>query len=164
MAGSRVAMSSLKVTMMLPPLAAVSAWAETAGASAVVASIAANAACRRKVFFINELLCWFFARLLRADARIDEGSDDVGKQVAKHDRQRRNQCHAHDDRYVDLLDRLPGELADARPTVHRLDHDHATHELADIDADHCDDRQNGVGQRVPEKNAHRRQALGTRGT
>ena len=62
---------------------------------------------------------------------------------------------AHDDRDVDALDRLPGELADARPAEHALDHHDAAHEDADVDADHGDDRQDGVGQRVDEHDARR---------
>jgi hypothetical protein len=47
------------------------------------------------------------------DAGVDEGGGEVGEQVAEHDRDRRDQRDADDDRDVDPLDRLPGELADA---------------------------------------------------
>src|SRR5688572_22017161 len=59
-----------------------------------------------------------------ADARVDDRRDEVCEKLTCHDRQGRRQRHAHDDGYVDLLDRLPGKLADARPAIDRLHHHH----------------------------------------
>ena len=48
---------------------------------------------------------------------------------------------------------MPGELANAGPAIDSLDHNNAAHELADVDADHGDDRQQGVGQGVAQDDA-----------
>ena len=71
--------------------------------------------------------------------------------------------HADDHRDVHLLDGLPGELADARPAEHRLDHHQPAHENADIDADHRDHRDDGVGQHVAGDHPQPAQALGAGG-
>src|SRR4051812_7667008 len=144
--------------MMSPPLVGVSAKASFAGTRAEVASKAARPILLKNLF-MSSLLCWF-CWLLAADARVDEWRDEVGEQVAEHDGQRRNQGDAHDDRHVDLLDGLPGELADAGPAIYGLDHHHAAHELADVDADHGDNRQKRVGQRVAEHDAAAAETLG----
>src|SRR3569832_752295 len=101
--------------MMSPPLVGVSAKAYLAGTRAEVASRAA-----RPIFMANlcmsSLLCWS-CWLLAADAGVDERGDEVGEQVAEHDREGGNQGDAHDDGHVDLLDGLPGKLADAGPAI-----------------------------------------------
>ncbi len=58
------------------------------------------------------------------------------------------------------MNRLPGELPDAGPAVDGLDHHDAAHELTDVDADHGDDRQEGVGERMPKDNPRAGEALG----
>src|SRR5690606_2984500 len=96
-------------------------------------------------------------------ARIDERGDQVRDEVADDDGAGRDQRDAHDDRDVDALDRLPGELADAGPAEHAFDHDDARHEEPDVDADHGDDRQHRVGQRMAEEDGAALEALGAGG-
>src|SRR5690606_27137022 len=75
----------------------------TISASADAASVVV-----RNLFISIVLSLW----LSEFDAWIDERGDEVGEQVAEHDGECRDQRHAHDDRNVDPLDRLPHELAD----------------------------------------------------
>ena len=84
-----------------------------------------------------------------ADPRIKQRGHEIGEQIAEDNRERGHERHAHDDRHIHFLDRLPGELSDAGPTVDGLDHDDAAHELANVDPDHRDDGKKRVRQRVP---------------
>src|SRR5690606_34198555 len=95
--------------------------------------------------------------------RIDEGGDDVGQQVAQHDGGGRHHRDPHDDRNVNALDRLPGQLADAGPAEHAFHDDQPAHEDADVDADHGDDRQDRVRQGMADQDATAGQALGAGG-
>ena len=58
-----------------------------------------------------------WARLVGRSARVDERCRQIGQQIADHDGDRRDQGDADDDRDVDPLDRLPGQLADAGPAA-----------------------------------------------
>src|SRR6185312_3521548 len=148
---------------MSPPGLALGSSVSSANATEPSPSISASADAATvdaRNLFIS---CSLSLLLSEFDAWIDEGRDDVGQKVAEHDGERRHQRHAHDDRNIDALDRLPGKLADARPAEHALHHDDTAHEDADIDADHGDDRQDGVGQRMAKKNRAARQPFGAGG-
>src|SRR5258707_7876973 len=100
--------------VMAPPCLALGSIASSALADCM-ASISASADAAtveaRNRFMLGSLsLKSSFSSEL--DAWVDERRDDVGDQIADHDGAGRNQRDAHDDRDVDALDRLPGELAD----------------------------------------------------
>ncbi len=102
--------------------------------------------------------CYF-----QLDAGVDEGRHEIGQKVAQHDGAGRDHGDAHDDRDVDALDGLPGQLADAGPAEHAFHNDDAAHEDADVDADHGHDGQDRVRQRVAQDHAAAREALGAGG-
>src|SRR5262249_12686172 len=109
--------------------------------------------------FIKSLSC---VNSSDAYSRIKQRRDEIGEQIAAHDRERGNERHAHDDRNVRLLDRLPGELSDTGPAVDGLDHDDAAHELTDVDPDHRDDRQKRIRQGMPQNDARAAQTFSAR--
>ena len=78
------------------------------------------------------------------DTRIDQWGDEVGNEIAENDGKCRYDRDTHDDGNVDALECLPCKLADAGPTEHAFNDDDARHEKTDIDANHGDDRQDGI--------------------
>ena len=64
---------------------------------------------------------------------------------------------------VALEDRVDHQLADARQRVDLLDHERAADEIADVDAEHGDGRDDRVAERVTHEHARLRQALRARG-
>src|SRR3989441_2296054 len=95
--------------------------------------------------------------------RIQPRVRQIRQQVAGDDSQCRHHHHAHDHRNVHDLDGLPGQLPDAGPAEHRLDHDDAPHERADVQSHHRDHRQQRVADGVPEDHPGFAQSLGTCG-
>src|SRR5690348_6535686 len=130
--------------VMAPPCLAFGSIVSSARALAmpsISASADAATVVARTLFISCSLSLVVFLISSELDAGIDERRDDVGQEIAEHDGEGRDQRDAHDDRDVDTLDGLPGELADAGPAEHAFDDDDAAHEDADVDADHGDDRQ-----------------------
>src|SRR5215472_472446 len=69
----------------------------------------------------------------RADARIEEAIDQVDAEVDHDEEHGRDERGALHDRVVAVVDRLDREAADARPGEHRLGHDGAAEQGAELE-------------------------------
>src|SRR5437867_3734004 len=102
-----------------------------------------------------------------SSAGADPGIEDAIEQVdakVDHDEEHRGEEHrALHDGVVAVVDRLDGEPPDARPREHRLGHDGAAQQRAELKPGDRHDRDGGVLERVLGDHQRLRQALGARG-
>src|SRR4029453_5966558 len=136
MAGSRVIRSSLKVTIISPPCLTSARAGVRAGTAAIISAASDTDAGRR---FMRKSPHQSGLLLSKLDPRIDQRRNQVREQVAEDDCAGGQQGYSHDDRNVDLLDGLPGQLSDTGPAEDGFDHHDAAHEVAEVDPNHCDD-------------------------
>src|SRR5215467_5277473 len=92
------------------------------------------------------------------DAWIDESIHHVGEEAGD-DVDERDQQHDNlHDQKVARLDRLDGELADARPGEYCLDDDRTSEQIADLERCDGNHRDRRIAQDVTPDNAGERQA------
>src|SRR5438034_11479628 len=99
---------------------------------------------------------------LSADAGIEEAVREIDDQVDDDEGQREDEHRALEQDVVAGEDRLNHETAEPRPREDRLDQDGAAHELARLQPEQREDRDEGVAQRVPTEHPHLADALGPR--
>src|SRR4029077_8021429 len=92
--------------------------------------------------------CHARAAAFAAQARIDDGIEQVDREVDHHEQQPDQQQVGGHDRDVGKLHRLDEELADARPGEHRLGDDGEGDQRAQLQAEHGDHRHQGVLERM----------------
>src|SRR5690606_36412016 len=119
MAGSSVVTSVKKVTTMEPPLC----WAEAmpAAESSTTSAMSSDPhTALRPRNTANPPVAMVLVSQPSAvlDPRVQQRVHQVRQQIAHHNKGRREHHHPHDDRNVQDLDGLPGQLADARPGKH----------------------------------------------
>ena len=97
------------------------------------------------------------------DARVEHGVEHVDHEIDDDIRAREHEDDALDHRIVAAQDRVDRQAAEARNREHALGDDDAADQQRDADADHRDDRDRGVAQRVPHQHVPGGEALGMRG-
>src|SRR5580693_5176577 len=100
--------------------------------------------------------------MLEPHAGIEEGVAHVDEEIDDDVDSREDQCHALDDRVVAAEDGVDREPADAGNGEDRLRDDDAADQQRDAAADHGDDRDRRVAQRVADQHLALGKALGLR--
>src|SRR5579883_2128019 len=98
-----------------------------------------------------------------ADPRVEEGIGDVDEEIEADNEKGDDDDVGGDDREIALEDRLQQQIAGPRPLEDRLGDEREADELAELQADHGNDRDEHVAQRVLDDDANRPQPLGPRG-
>src|SRR5581483_7730897 len=98
-------------------------------------------------------------RIVRPHPWVDSEVEEIDKQVHDHDRDRREEEDALDDRVVAVRDGRDEEAADARPSEDGLSEHGAGKDVAEVEADDRGDRREAVGKRVPPERLASGQAL-----
>src|SRR5215210_863841 len=97
-----------------------------------------------------------------SDARIQQRVKQVYDQIGRDYEEAGEEHGPHDHGYVLVLDRLPGLDADAGPPEDLLDHQQPAQSIAQVHAEHGDDRPHGVAEGVLEDHSAVLQTLGPR--
>src|SRR5579859_981443 len=88
------------------------------------------------------------ARLALLDSRIDNAIQEVYAQVHQHEHEGKVHRRDLNDGIVALVDRLHERIANPGQAEDGLDDGRATHQAADLGADHGDDRDQRIAQRM----------------
>ena len=87
-------------------------------------------------------------RLGQPDPGVEHPVEQVDDQVDDHEAAGQREDVGHDEREVELLDGLDGQVSDPAPGEDRLDDDRAAEQVADVEPEDRDQRDRGVLERV----------------